>query len=253
MNWLRHCAAAVRFLTIIPLAGTLGTAQDDLACFFPVVGLIIGVLSGGLTWIFYLILPPLTAAVFSTAVLAFFSGALHLDGLADTADGFFSSRPKERILEIMRDSRIGAMGVIALVLVLVTKISCLAALVPNSAVKSVVLMPVIGRVCLVVMMAILPYVRPDGGLGSLFYTRTVKRVAYWSMPPSLGFVYWVTGTQGLFAAGLTFSVVLFFAAFCRNKIGGATGDTLGAACELAETCMVLGFVISSSQNTWILF
>ena len=246
MNWLRRFLGALRFLTVIPIPGKLGTTPEDLAGappFFPITGMIIGILAGGCSWLFFLILPPLAAAVCSVAALASFSGALHLDGLADSADGFFSSRPKEQLMEIMRDSRIGVMGVVALFLVLFIKISCLATLEPRLVAKTVFLMPLMGRVCLVVMMAVLPYARPEGGLGSLFYTREMKKIGFCWVLFAVVFMYLLAGVQGLLATGLVAMVILLFALFCKNKIGGATGDTLGAACELGETCVALGFCL----------
>jgi len=95
-KWAGRGIAAFRFLTIVPLPGSRGTAEEELAHatpFFPLVGLVIGLLSASAAWLLSLVLPPLPGAVVLVALLATFSGALHLDGLADSADGFFSSRP----------------------------------------------------------------------------------------------------------------------------------------------------------------
>ena len=166
MILVKHFAAAFRFLTIIPLPGRLGTDEDDLKGalpYFSLVGIVLGLLAGAAAWILCSSFPPLVAAVFLTLILLSFSGALHLDGLADSADGFFSSREREQILEIMRDSRIGVMGVVALVMLLLLKVSALAQLDPKNAVQAAILMPIAGRSALVLMMFLLPYVRPEGG------------------------------------------------------------------------------------------
>jgi adenosylcobinamide-GDP ribazoletransferase len=236
--WLKQCSAAFRFLTIIPLPGTFGTDLDDLKGalpFFPVVGIVLGLVAGAAAWLTWQFLPPPVAAVIVTFVLLSFSGALHLDGLADCADGFFSSRERGRILEIMRDSRIGVMGVIAVVMVILLKVSVLSGLERDDAVRVAILMPVAGRSALVMMIWLLPYVRKEGGLGSPFYSSG----AGWPLLLTLvlffvsGFA--VMGTKGLVAGIGVMLMIFLFSRLCNRKIGGATGDTLGASCELAET------------------
>jgi len=245
ITWLGRFAAAFRFLTIIPLPGSLGTTEDELAGatpFFPLVGLLLGCIVVPIVWLLHLLLPPLVTAVLITLVLLAFSGGLHLDGLADTADGFFSSRPKEKILEIMRDSATGAMGVIALVILLLLKVACLSSLDANL-LPVVLLMPLAGRTAILLMMALLPYARPQGGLATLFYSRRSKMVALWSLVFFAAVAWLAAGVQGGMVVLAVVLLVVLFGWFCRLKIGGATGDTLGAACELAEVAVALIFVI----------
>ncbi len=248
MNWIRGFSAAFRFLTIFSLPGNFGTTRDDLvhaAPFFPLVGLLLGGLAVFCCWCFSLILPPIPVAVLGVGVLAFFSGALHLDGLADAADGFFSARPKDQALEIMRDSRIGAMGVVALLFVILLKIACLTSLDPILAGKAILLMPFAGRVSLVVLMAILPYARSGTGLGDMFYSDKMKIIALVWLLFFTGIVCLLVGLQGLITVGFILIMLFAYAGYCKKKISGATGDTLGAGCELAETFMVLGLCLIS--------
>jgi adenosylcobinamide-GDP ribazoletransferase len=241
MKWLKSCVAAFRFLTIIPVPTSFGTAVEDLddaAVFFPVVGLLLGTVAWGGAWFFWRFLPPYVAAVALTILLLSFSGALHLDGLADTADGFFSSRQRERMLEIMRDSRIGVMGVVALWIILTLKVFSLASLQGAEAPKAAFLMVLAGRCALVVMMAVLPYARPEGGLGTRLYSHTTA----WTALPGM-VIYFLSsfllyGVAGLVLAGLVMMTLLLFCFFCYRRIGGATGDTLGAACEISELSTV---------------
>lgn len=197
--------------------------------------MVLGLMSGAAAWLAWQIFPPFVAAVITTFILLSVSGALHLDGLADCADGFFSSRERGRILEIMRDSRIGVMGVIAVVMIILLKVSVLSGLARDDAVRAAVLMPVAGRAALVMMISLLPYVRKEGGLGSPFYA--VR--AGWPLLLTLvllfvsGFA--VMGMWGLVAGLVVMVVVFLFSRLCHRKIGGATGDTLGASCELVET------------------
>lgn len=234
--------AAFRFLTIIPIywkSDRDGDYFQHSLFYFPVIGALIGVVAGGLTVIFKMFLPIPVVAVLSIVVLALVSGCLHLDGLADTADGFFSSRPKERILEIMRDSRTGAMGVIGIVMIILAKYAALVSLTPSIFVKTVCLMPVAGRCAIVLTMSVLPYAREEGGLGDLFYSRKCRLAAIWSLVFVLILIP-LAGFETVFIMlGTMLSVVFFFALWCRRKIGGATGDTLGAICEITEAAVAL--------------
>jgi adenosylcobinamide-GDP ribazoletransferase len=241
--------AALRFLSIIPFAGSLGTSKEELARavpYFPLIGLLFAGIVLPLTWCLNVVLPPAVTAVLTVCILLFFSGGLHLDGLADTADGFFSARPRERMLEIMRDSASGAMGVIALVLLLSLKIVCLASM-TDQLLVAVFLMPIAGRVAILLLMAMLPYARPEGGLGSLFKDSfDTNQVRIQSLVVLLVFsgISWVAaGPTGILAVFAVLLMTALFAFFCRHKIGGVTGDTLGAACELAEAVIALVFVL----------
>lgn len=239
-------AAALRFLTIFPLPGKLGTTQEELAgslLFFPLVGVLIGGITSALAGLLQLFFPPFVTAVLVTSALAVFSGALHLDGLADSADGFFSSRPRERILEIMRDSSTGAMGVLTLVLLILCKVSCLDALVTTRfLLPAVFLMPLAGRSAILLLMSFLPYARPDGGLATLFYSRNARFAAFWALALCIGLAAGLAGARGIAAVLAVVALVFFFSLYCQRKIGGATGDTLGAVSELAEAMVALVFV-----------
>ena len=242
-------AAALRFLTLLPLPGRVGSSEEALAHaapFFPLVGLLLGCIAAPAAHILFLLLPPLPAAVLLTFLLLSFSGGLHLDGLADTADGFFSARSPERMLEIMKDPNIGTMGAAALILLLLLKTSCLAALPADKLLAAAFLMPVAGRTAILLLMALLPYAR-EGGLGSLFAVY-FNSSAGW-LASSGGFLlltwaaYAAIGPSGLIVVLTVLLLTFLFALLCRCKIGGATGDTLGAACELAEAAAAFAFVL----------
>ena len=233
--------AAIRFLTVLPIPSAWGGGEnqaENLAgspIYFPVVGILLGGLIALITWAVIQVMPALPAAVIAVLLLAAISGALHLDGLADSADGFFSSRKPERILEIMRDSQIGTMGALVLFGALFLKVAGLSVLSDIQMVGAVFLMPVAGRSALSISMALLPYARGENGLGTVFYQRQ-----HWQTVPAAILI--LTGAGGLtFAeAGLAVAAavllaILLVARYIRKQIGGATGDTLGATCEVAET------------------
>ena len=242
---MKRFFAALQFLTVFPLPRRLTPDEQALeraVPLFPVVGLAIGIgialIDRGLGRLF----PAGVTSVLVVILLIAASGALHLDGLADTADGFFSSRPRERILEIMRDSRTGPMGVAAIVCAILLKIALVASLSGPSRRWALLLMPVAGRSALVAQMALLPYARPEG-LAALFRERVSRGHAFWALAILLVAGGWAGGFHGFVAGAVSFLFVLLLNGFVRRRIGGFTGDTLGASCELTE--LLPAFVASA--------
>ena len=234
--------AALQFLTILPVPASWAGAECELARsvkFFPVVGLLIGAVAGATAWCMAQLFSTLVTAVLIVVTLIILTGGLHLDGLADTADGFLSVSSRQRSLEIMKDSSTGAMGVIAIVSVLLVKVAAVASVPKSQLIATVLLMPVAGRCAVVIAMSILPYARAEGGLGSLFYEDRTILNALWTITAG-GVVGWLAlGWAGLAATGTALVVTILFAAYCYRKIGGITGDTLGATCELIEMAVPL--------------
>lgn len=242
---IKHFLAAVQFLTVCPLPPIFKIDERDIGRslpYFPVVGIGLGIAAAGLDYGLRHILPlPVTSTLVVIFMLAV-SGALHMDGLADTADGFFSSRPRPQVLEIMRDSRTGPMGVIAIVCVLILKVTLLTAVPQASRWWVLLLTPTAGRCALLINMAVIPYARPEGGLGSIFYQNSFRLQLAWASIVLI-IIGWLAGGWPGFTAGLlSFMFSLAFAAYVKHKIGGSTGDTLGAACELTELIPALVFV-----------
>ena len=249
---MKRLVAALRFLTIVPFPGAWGMAEADLAGsvpWFPLVGLLLGGIAAAVAGGASLVLPPLIAAVLILVTLLVFSGGLHLDGLSDTADGCLSSRSRERMLEIMKDSRTGAMGVMAIVCVLLAKFAGLASLAapPAKALwPAVLLMPLAGRCAMVVHMALLPNIRA-GGLGALFCQSRPRLAAVWAVGVLAAGAWCVLGRRGLAVVAMCLAVTLGLAFYVQRKLGGTTGDTFGAVCEIVETVPALTLACSPLQ------
>jgi adenosylcobinamide-GDP ribazoletransferase len=243
---MKRFFAAIRFLTILPVPDAWSGNEKTLArsvFFFPLVGLVIGLIAAGLDYAFGRALPLLPASALTILVLIGLSGGLHMDGLADTADGFFSARPRNKMMEIMRDSRIGVMGVLAVVFVVLLKVTLLAVVFTPSRWAVILLMPLAGRAAVVLMMTALPYARPEGGLATLFADSRSRLTCLWSWGLLFAISVWLAPDVGLAGALLALLSTALFAVYNRKKIGGYTGDTLGAACELAETATLLAVVM----------
>ena len=204
---------------------------------YPLAGLAVGAGAACSFWAARRLgVPPLLAAAWSVAVAVMLTGGLHEDGLADTVDGFGGGTP-ERRLEIMRDSRIGSYGALSLVLSTGIRVAAIAALPPGRAWAGLVLAGALSRTAMLPVLALLPPARTDG-LG-----RTVARVpllasaAGWVVAAAIALacVPPVAAAVAL-AAGLL--VGLAVAAWAWRRIGGQTGDVLGACCVLAE-CVLL--------------
>lgn len=243
-NPLSCLAAAIRFLTIIPVPGDGekdGSFFGGALFYFTITGIIIG--AGGALFSYLLagLLPPLVAAVILTIFLSVVSGFLHLDGLADSFDGLLSARPAHQCLEIMRDSRVGVMGAAAIAAVFLLKAATIFSIDHQELIVAMLIVPAAGRTSIVAMMLILPYARKNNGLGELFYTGVNRWAAIVS--------FLVLGALTLLFSPSRFFLIFFvliltvgiFSWICKTKMGGATGDTLGAVCELSETTILLSF------------
>ena len=183
---MRAFFAALTFLTPVRVPQPWTGGERGLrsaAAFFPVVGILIGGVAAAVSFGVDHILPVLPAAVIVVLWLVASSAGLHMDGLADTADGLLSSRPRERVLEIMRDSHIGTMGVIAVAGVLLLKVALLSSIGGPDRWRLVLLAPIAGRCALLLVMAVFPYARGEGGLGTIFRVqgRKAALLATWAV------------------------------------------------------------------------
>jgi adenosylcobinamide-GDP ribazoletransferase len=245
---LRSAAAAVTFLTRLPVTGRLPLDGNDVrhaGPYFPLVGAAIGAGTGALaTTLGRRLTPPLGGALALTGA-TLLTGALHLDALADTADATGASSP-ERALEIMRDSRVGAFGVTAITADALVKAAALAALAERQrSLRAGVAAGALSRAAPVLLAAALPYARADGGTGYALAGGGGRDAATASVVAAAVAVT-SAGADGarLAAAAVGFTALL--GAVYQRWLGGITGDVLGAATELTET-LVLVLAVSQAH------
>ena len=217
----------------MPAGRLLALDGADVArggAYFPLVGAGIGAVVGGIADAACGPLPAALAATIAVAAGAALTGALHLDAIADTADAL-GAWTRERALEIMRDHAIGAYGAVALVLVLLAKVTALAALAAEGgALRFAVCAAAAGRVVPVALSAALPYARAGEGVGRVLGGSSRLRLLA-AAATAVAFCVWLHAAWLLAAAA---GVAIVVAVAARRGLGGVTGDVLGASAELAE-------------------
>lgn len=244
---------AVQFLTRVPVKIKHSFEEQKLGramAFFPFIGLLLGT---GAAIIYTTLATFLESPINDLMAIIFLiviTGNMHLDGLMDTADGLFSGRPREGILEIMKDSNVGAHGVIAGCLVLILKIMLLGQIAASSKGLALLIVPVLGRWAQVYAAALYPYAR--SGPGKSLFTQYVgkREIILASLITICIVAVAITlGLKGTFVAGIapigiilgtTLIGTIVFTHYLSKKIGGITGDILGALNEIAE---VLGLFV----------
>lgn len=210
---------------------------------FPFVGLVLGALAGG---VFTLLQPwaglPLAAMGYVLA-LALLTGGFHLDGLADTCDGIFSARTRDRMLEIMRDSRLGTHGGLALIFVIVTKVLVVSELAirGNNMLMVLAAASIAGRSACVLLMYNQKYAR-EKGLGNLFIGKVTGTQALLTLIGGAVLCTVLLPASGLLALVITILAMYGLGRMLKRTLGGQTGDTLGAAIELGEVVFLLALL-----------
>lgn len=244
MDKLNGFLGALQFFTIIRLSNKVPFSPPKIIPFFPVVGLIIGVLLCLVDRLALLMWSPTIAALIDVLFLTAVTGALHIDGLSDTADGLFSHRSKEKILEIMKDSRIGAMGAIALFFILAVKVASIGELqLRRSAV--LVVIPALARSNLLWVMKSLPYGRQNGGAGTDFFNAPLSISNFWGFLIPLVLCL-LLGVRGLLLLAVGSIVTMALIWQYRRQMGCITGDMLGATIEINEAVLLLAAVLGGT-------
>jgi adenosylcobinamide-GDP ribazoletransferase len=242
---------ALSFLTILPGGHFSFWEEKKLArsmAFFPLVGLIIGLILALGYYLFSFFFSRSLVLWLTIGLLSVLTRGLHLDGFADTMDGLASGGPKEKILEVMRDSRIGAFGVIGLIMLIGAKYLALDQIPDPSIPYTLILMTVMGRNAMVMVCYRSPYARPEGGLAKPFTENLGVREITFSLATAFSIALLVMGMKG----GVVFLGIGIFSLgyryFFIRKLLGVTGDILGAANELAELlCLLLWVILEPTQ------
>ncbi len=239
---------SAQFMTRIPFPVGHAYAPEQLASaarYYPLIGVLVGTLCAGAYWGAQYVFPPAVAAILSFGMGLLVTGAIHEDGLADTVDGVGGGHDRERTLEIMKDSRVGVYGALALIVVVGLKITALASMPPVLAAIALIAAHGLSRLSCVVAIMTSRYVREQGtgsftldGLGAGGLAIAVSTgvlllvgLAYLVTPSAAGWAF--LGTAGGHAA---------MRWFYEHKLGGHTGDTLGAVQQVSEVGFYLALL-----------
>jgi adenosylcobinamide-GDP ribazoletransferase len=244
--------AALEFLTVLRVRPRSTIGLRDVAhgvAWFPAVGLLIGALLLAFDRAASRALPPGSVDVLLVVALVLLTGALHLDGLADAADGLFGGGDPGQRLEIMRDVHAGTYAIVAVASILALKWAGLAALPSQVRFEALLLTPCIARSAAVVAIAAFSYVRP-AGLGVEFKEAALPWRAPAGMVSALVASILLLGAGGIYAAAFAVIVALAFGALATRLVGGMTGDLYGATIEITEAAVLL-FIAALAQRGWI--
>ena len=236
---------ALQFLSSLPIR-LPGMPQPEqlgrsLLC-YPLVGLLFGVMLWGLN-LALAGAPLLLHAALLLTVWVLLSGALHLDGLADSADAWLGGfGDRERTLTIMKDPRSGPIAVVTLVLVLLLKFAALLALIEQQQGVVLLIVPMLGRAALLGLFLTTPYVRA-GGLGQALADHLPRRAGWWVLGASMLGSLLIAGVEAVVALVVAFGMFVWLRQVMMRRLGGTTGDTAGALLELLEMAVLVALAL----------
>jgi adenosylcobinamide-GDP ribazoletransferase len=237
---------ALQFLSSLPIRLPGMPAPQELGrslLFYPLVGLLFGGILSALNWLM-LGTPLLLHAALLLTAWVLLSGALHLDGLADSADAWLGGfGDRERTLTIMKDPRSGPIAVVTLVLVLLLKFAALLALIEQQHGVALIIVPLLGRSALLGLFLTTPYVRA-GGLGQALADHLPRSAGKQVLAVSGLACVLVAGLDGFFAVVLAVVLFVWLRRVMLRRLGGTTGDTAGALLELLEVAMLVGLALA---------
>jgi adenosylcobinamide-GDP ribazoletransferase len=234
---------AFQFLTAIPFFETREFTEKELAnsmAAFPFVGAALGLMLAIIHFLVGQHLPPMVEGVLLVALLAWATGGFHLDGVADTVDGLAGGWTRERALEIMKDSRVGAIGATALILVIFLKASAIGFLPDEVKFQALIATLAASRGAVVFMAYGSKYARPKTGLGTP-YTNHLTADITWQALGFSALISLVAGLPGLVGFVASWCWAGLLKGYFRKKLGGVTGDVLGFAEETGEIVFLLAF------------
>ncbi len=238
---MRAFLLILSFFTRIPV-GHRVEYSDELyetsIKYFPYIGMVIGLLC----MVPYVLFKNVNSSIVSVLVILAYlivTGGIHLDGLADSMDGLFSNRDRERVLEIMKDSRIGSFGVIGLILYFLIFYTTVKELPP----VFIFLMPFVGKSSGAFAAGFTGYARKTPGMGTVFVESHNMATSGGITVACLAISYLLAGSSGVLAGGLTLVLAYLMMKWIEGKIGGMTGDTIGFVVEVCQVAFLLISVI----------
>jgi adenosylcobinamide-GDP ribazoletransferase len=249
---------ALQFFTRLPVPRWVGFEADWLhhaSRYFPLVGVVVAAITGAVyalaTWLW----PAPVAALLATAAGIYATGAFHEDGFADMCDGFGGGHTRERVLDIMKDSRIGAYGAIGIGCLLALKVALLSLLPPGAAIAALFLAHPVSRLAATALIWRLDYARAEGKAKPMAQEMTGAEFAIGAfcaaLPAALlgmiGYLSWSTIAGAVLAAALA---ALWLGRKFVQRLGGYTGDCLGAVQQVAEVAMYLCVLASFQHGAW---
>ncbi|UCD81050.1 MAG: adenosylcobinamide-GDP ribazoletransferase [Desulfobacterales bacterium] len=242
---MRDFFSAIRFITILPWGRAGSFDPPRMIPYFPIVGVALGLLLALFDYVALRLWGKPAGSLLDVVFLAVLTGAFHIDGLGDAADGLLGQRSKEKILAIMKDSRLGTMGLVAIVFGLSMKWVGIAGLDSGRSVL-LIIVPAYARASMLFGIRYLKYGRPEGGTGLDFFNDPIQPTAFWglSVPVLLSFLLgWKMIWLNLCFAALTAGLIKYY----KNRVGCITGDMLGAMTEVIEAALFLTASIGGAQ------
>ena len=236
--------ASLQFISGLPLGKPRPFEPRGIIVNFPLAGLFIGLILAVFDALSMALWPPTVAAALDVVLLAVITGGFHLDGLADAADGLYGQREREKSLAIMKDSRVGAMGLIAVVCALMTKTVALGA-VDHMRFLALCIIPAYARGAMIFGIRFLPYARGEEGTGSAFFETPLsfRDFRYMGPPAILSlFLGWRFLVVNLFFAAVVTVLLWIY----KKKLSGITGDMLGAMAEITEVVLFLAVSVGGA-------
>lgn len=258
MHQVRLFFTALQFFTRLPIPGWVGFDAAWLhqsSRYFPLVGAVVAAIAAGVYAAAALVLPAPAAALLSTAAGIYATGAFHEDGFADMCDGFGGGMTRERVLEIMKDSRIGAYGAIGIIGMLAVKCTTLAMLPPAAAIAALFFAHPLSRLAATSLIWRMDYAREEGkskpmaqkmGSGE-FTVAALTVVLAAAIMLQGGWLRWQAVIAAILATG---ACTWWLAMKFQRRIGGYTGDCLGAVQQVAEAVIYLCVLGSLGRGAW---
>ena len=234
---MKHLVAAIQFITAIPLGWHGKFEPSKMIPYFPLVGLLLGFLTAVFDHIVLHLWPAPVVAVLDVIFLIILTGAFHLDGLGDTADGLYGQRTPEQALAIMKDSRIGVMGLVAILCVLAVKWCGIAELHSGRSLLILVI-PAYARSSMLFAFYFLPYGRSDGGTGRDFFAQPLDLKSFRFLLVPCGLSLFL-GSKAIILNLSFVIIVALILIYYKRKLNAVTGDMLGAMTEIVEANLFL--------------